>query len=747
MPAGSIVVDLLMRTGSFETDTKRATKELARLKKEAEDLGAKIGIGVTAAAGALAYLVKSTIDAADEQSKLAQKTGISVEALSGLQYASDLAGVSTEDMATSIAKLSKNMAEAAAGSKEQAAAFAAIGVSVKDANGKLRSAEDVLADIADRFASYEDGAAKAALAQEFFGKSGTKLIPLLNGGAAGLRAMQEEAERLGIVLDTETARAAEEFNDTLTRIAASGQHLGIVMSQELLPVMQAIASELVGVGSQGGAFDSIAGGVRNLIQVVAVLAANLDFVFESIGREVGAIAAQVVALASGNLDEFNAISDAVIADGKRARAELDKFEQRILKPFQVTIGLNTGSGPRTPAPQRAAAPVVPKPTKPAGDKQSEAEKYLETLQKQGEQVLKLNAYERALLDIQKGRLEGLTPALKASILAQAQSNDLAKQTLELRDAEVAVTSARARAQLDSIDALTKGNDALREEIALIGFDEVGQIGVERARVSSIRALKEEELARRAAAGATDETLQALEAEISALRTREELLTKKIGRTVEERSAEDAKRAGDKASTALADSIEAGILEGYRKGSDLTEIFINELKAQFAKTVLRPVIEPIAAAGNDLIRQLIGSAVSALSGLTIDPNGIGISTGGDSATGAQILGRRAGGGDAHRNIGGALLVGENGPELFRPSTSGRVLPNSVLQGGQQPRTVIENHGARIQEQRQSNGDVRFIVDAAVREVDRRISSRTGSTAVALKSAGLSLNRGLPRRGGV
>ena len=85
-------------------------------------------------------------------------------------------------------------------------------------------------------------------------------------------------------------------------------------------------------------------------------------------------------------------------------------------------------------------------------------------------------------------------------------------------------------------------------------------------------------------------------------------------------------------------------------------------------------------------------------------------------------------------------------MSRPSTSGRVLPNSMLTGGQQPRTVIENHGARIQEQRQSNGDVRFIVDAAVREVDRRISSRTGSTAVALKSAGLSLNRGLARRGG-
>jgi hypothetical protein len=208
------------------------------------------------------------------------------------------------------------------------------------------------------------------------------------------------------------------------------------------------------------------------------------------------------------------------------------------------------------------------------------------------------------------------------------------------------------------------------------------------------------------------------------------------------SAQALAKTGSKTSTALADSIEQGILDGYRKGSDLTTIFLNELKAQFAKTVLRPLIEPIAAGGNDLINQLLGAAVSAFSG-----GGLGITTGDSplSQTGDLIRGRRAGGGDVH--MGGDYLVGEKGPERFRPTTSGRIIPNSMLGGGAAPRTIIENHGARIQEQRQSNGDVRFVIDAAVREVDRRISSRTGSTAVALKSAGLSLNRGLPRRGGV
>lgn len=741
MAAGSIIIDLLMRTGSFETDTKRASKELKQLRKEAEELGRKIGIGIAAGGAAIAVLTKNAIDAADAQSKLAQKTGITVETLSGLQYAGSLADVSTEELSSSLTKLSRNMALAAGGSKLQAAAFEAIGVSVTDANGNLRSADAVLSDLAKKFASYKDGADKAALAQEFFGKSGAKLIPLLNGGADGLRAMQEEAERLGIVLDAETGRSAEQFNDTLTRIQTGFSAAGLALARELLPTLQTLADELVGFQGQGDAFESVAAGAKNLIDTVAILGANVKFVFVSIGREAGAVAAQLAALASLDFDAFTAISEAVRADGVRARKELDDFEQRLLKPFKVTIGLNTGSGPRTPQPDQIAAPIVPQGSNTgAKERQSEAEKYLEALQRQSEQTLELTSLEKVLLDIEKKRIGGLTPELERRIIAQAEFNDLNRQAIDLRSSEVAAETARNRAALDNLDALQKGNKALREEIALIGLDEIGIIGVERARVSSLRALKEEDLARRAAAGATDEALQQLEQEVALLREREELLGQQITRKIEDRSVEEAKRTGDKASTALADSIEQGILEGYRKGNDLTAIFLSELKAQFAKTILRPLIQPVADAGNSLIADLIGLATSAFSsGVPIVPGDSPL-----SATGEAIRGRRAGGGDAHRNPGGALLVGENGPELFRPSTSGRVIPNGALMAQSAPRITIENHGARIEERRQSNGDVRLIIDAAVREVDRRIASRTGSTAVALKSAGLSVSGGLPRR---
>ena len=137
-----------------------------------------LGLAVTAAFEGIS--LKNAIDAADELSKLSQKTGIAIEDLSALKYAGDLSNVSIDDLATGIKKLGNNMAAAAGGNKEIAAVFTAIGVSTTTTTGQLRNTDDVLGDIADRFASYQDGAGKAALATELFGRNGAALIPLLD---------------------------------------------------------------------------------------------------------------------------------------------------------------------------------------------------------------------------------------------------------------------------------------------------------------------------------------------------------------------------------------------------------------------------------------------------------------------------------------------------------------------------------------------------------------------------------------
>lgn len=756
MAAGSIVVDLLMRTGSFVTDTARASKQLKAFQKDVVSTAGSIKtqlVGALATAG-VALSFDALVQGAAKFKDLEEETGATAEDLASLAVVAATAGVEIDSIAAAAIKLTKNLSGVDDESKAAGAALTALGIPIQDFK-KLDPVAQIDA-LSKAFNSFADGPQKSAVALALFGKAGAEQLKVF-------KALDEAGGRT-VILTQAQIELADAYADRQAKLTATLKAYAQVAVTDLLPslneltqVTSEVFRELVGVDSAGKklAGDSpikeFAESAANVFAFLADSAQGVGRVVQTLGIYFGSAGAAAAAVLSGEFQQARTIAE-------EARQDIDKvlsaelFSQRLAR-LRAAAATAAASGDNQSAAESARLARKPRlefdgtsKRKPGGtgDKQSEAQKYLETLQKSGEQVQKLTDYEKALNDIQSKRLKGITPALERSILEQAKANDQARVAIELRTAEVGALSARAKAELDNLDALVQGNKELEREIALIGLDELGILGVERARISSLRALKEEELARRAANGAADETLQVLEAEIAALREREELIGKKIGRSIENRNDEAVAKAGSKASTALADSIEAGILDGYRKGSDLTTIFLNELKAQFAKTVLRPLIEPVAAAGNDLIGQLIGSAVSAFAG-----GGLGITTG-DSAfsqTGAQILGRKAGGGDANPNPSGVLLVGEKGPELFRPSTSGRIIPNGMLGNGGAPRTIIENHGARIQEQRQSNGDVRFVIDAAVREVDRRIASRTGSTAVALKSAGLSLNRGLPRRGGV
>lgn len=173
--------------------------------------------GAAAATAAMGVAVQGAIDHADELNKASQKAGVAVESLSRLAYAAKLSDVALGQLTGGLQKLSKGMLEAANGDGP-AKAFRALGVTVTDTNGRLRDSNAVFSELADRFSRMEDGSTKTALAIQIFGKSGADLIPLLNSGADGLARMADEADRMGATISDKTARSAEEFNDTLTRI-------------------------------------------------------------------------------------------------------------------------------------------------------------------------------------------------------------------------------------------------------------------------------------------------------------------------------------------------------------------------------------------------------------------------------------------------------------------------------------------------------------------------------------------------
>lgn len=221
---GSIRVALGLDTAQFQNGAKEMQGTLGGLGRVLKSFA--IGIGAALSFGAVIKAMQSAIDKADELGKTAQKIGLPVEALSKLEYAAKLADVSLEQLSVGVGKLSQALAQAAGGTSNDATkALDAIGVSATTASGAIRPTEDVIYDIAEAFSKMEDGAGKTALAMAIFGRSGKELIPLLNAGADGLRESADEAARFGLVIDTKTSKAAEEFNDNLTRLKGAMEGL------------------------------------------------------------------------------------------------------------------------------------------------------------------------------------------------------------------------------------------------------------------------------------------------------------------------------------------------------------------------------------------------------------------------------------------------------------------------------------------------------------------------------------------
>lgn len=221
------------------------------------------GLSAAAAVGFIATSVKNAADFADEMGKAAQKVGTTTEALSALKYAADLSDVSFEQLQTGMSKLAKTTEDFRDGSKSAVDAFAKINLDPT----KFKDTSELFAAVADKLSKMEDGARKTAIAQDLLGKSGKELIPLLNSGASGLKEMADEAQRFGLVVTGQSSRAAEEFNDNLTRITANAKGLSVQIGNEFIPALSELTENFIKNAQQSGIFLASLAAVGNAIKV------------------------------------------------------------------------------------------------------------------------------------------------------------------------------------------------------------------------------------------------------------------------------------------------------------------------------------------------------------------------------------------------------------------------------------------------------------------------------------------------
>jgi len=322
---GQLVVNLEANIARFTSDMGRASQAteqaMTRINGAVDTVkNGLAALGIGASVGGFAMIIKGAVDAADNLRDMSQKTGLAVEELNGLGFASGQAGGSLEAMGAAAGKLNKALTESAGGNGEAAEAFKALGISVKDAEGNLKKADVVMAEVADQFAKYQDGPEKAAIALRLFGKAGADMIPLLNDGGDAMRENIEYAKRYSFAT-TDLSNAADNFNDTMGKLAIQQQGFINQLSAEMLPVMQSVANAFLETSERANDLHSWSGKLSGALTGLTGVAVTGAFVFEQWGIKVGAAAAKAEALKNLDFKAFRQISEQEDSDLAESRGD------------------------------------------------------------------------------------------------------------------------------------------------------------------------------------------------------------------------------------------------------------------------------------------------------------------------------------------------------------------------------------------------------------------------------------------
>ncbi len=477
---GSLVVELSANMAQFQSDMGRAAhiaeQNMEKVNQAAEM--AKRGLealGIGLGLHEFAEMIKGTIEAADQLGKMSQKVGVSVEALSALKYSASLSDVSLEQLGIGLEKLSKNMLSTIQGTGNAqnaidalgvsakggaAAAFSQLNINVEASKGHLKSSEQIFIEVADQFSHMRDGALKTALAMQIFGKSGAELIPLLNQGAEAIKAQRQEAERLGIVISSDMAKAAEGFNDNLKIMQSRVDGLKISLVSDMLPTLNAFSGAITESALKARNSGDDFSFMKTILQSLIITGANVKYVFETIGRDITVVGAAAVAVAKGQFGLARQLWKDMIEGDKVARRELDVFEQRIMnaKAPSASSTKSITADPVIIGRTKKSSSSIDDPAKRLLDNQ------LKILEQASAREAEILASRNKMLSLYYG--ENVISIQDYYASKQAVENEDVAATIAIYDKEIAdlqAYSAKAKKATDRADATIKINELLDKQ--------------------------------------------------------------------------------------------------------------------------------------------------------------------------------------------------------------------------------------------------------------------------------------------
>lgn len=308
------IIETESKVKNFENQLRQVGNvNLRAASEQVKELGSKLesagqalmplsaaGAAVAGGIGALAY---KSGQAADDLNTLSKVTGISTTELQKYNAAADLVDVSTEAIAKSHMKLSKNMAAAANGSKTQAAAFEQLGVKVTNADGSLRDSDAVFQDVITALGGMKNETERDALAMQLMGKSAMELNPLIEDQGETYKNVADTLAKYNLdFVDQETLDKANEFNDQLDMMKVLGTTALSVVGAQLAEYLAPALEKVVGwVGKLAEWLSNLDPRLLTVIGIIGALVAGIAPLLIILGKVAFAISSIMSVMATLNL--------------------------------------------------------------------------------------------------------------------------------------------------------------------------------------------------------------------------------------------------------------------------------------------------------------------------------------------------------------------------------------------------------------------------------------------------------------
>ena len=211
-----------------------------------------LAVAIAKAEKALIAMTKESAAFADNIITLSMQTGQTTDQLQEFSYATELIDVSVDTLQGSLTKLTNNMQDTINGTGNAKASFEALGISVTDADGNMRSANDVFYETIDALGDVKNETERDAMAMDIFGRSAQDLNPLIIQGSDTLKAYAQEAHNVGYVLNNEELSALGAVDDAYQRLQKSQEGAKNQLSAEFAPYLTEFYEKITKLIKDGG---------------------------------------------------------------------------------------------------------------------------------------------------------------------------------------------------------------------------------------------------------------------------------------------------------------------------------------------------------------------------------------------------------------------------------------------------------------------------------------------------------------